>query len=329
MAGKRRRKAKKAKKGNAGKAAAVLVFFAGIFLAVYLGTGGDPANLRLVFDNMADNLGGGRAIDKTAAELAGLGENGDKLIVYAVDTGNSDCLIVRAPGGQSMLVDAADNDDFKNIAGTLRALEIERLDVAVATHPDSDHIGSMDDVVAAFTPAVFYMPDFERNTATYQDLTEQIEKNNTACILVTAPYDFMLGEVEVFVLNPQPKEYADANETSVVLLLRYGGSSALLTGDIETGALEDILSLYPAYLDVDVLKVAHHGSARSTTPELLEATTPKIAVITSGAGNDYGHPHRETIDLLEAYGAEILRTDEQGDIAIFLDGKNVWYGTAA
>lgn len=335
MAKKRRKKSKGTRsKGNKNKRfttiAVTLICVVGIFLIFVLSREGDfLSNLEQVWQTTIDNLSGYQTVERKAEQLANLEAHADEMIVYAVDTGNSDCLIMRTPEGNSMLVDAADNDDFKNISGTLKALGIEKLDVAVATHADADHIGSMDDVIEHFLPNVVYMPALGKRTATYQNLQRAIEETDTKQVYATAPLQFALGSVEVTVLNPQNTNYKDVNDTSIVLLLQYGDKRVLLTGDIETQAMADIMVLYPEYVDVDVLKIAHHGSARSTTQKWLDATTPEVAIITVGKDNDYGHPHKETIDKLNKNGIVTLRTDEDGDVAVFVGTDSVAYAVAA
>ncbi len=320
----KKRKTKSNKKLIGGIVTALCII--GIVLMFALGSEGDfISNLQQIWTNTIDGAGEWQPVDRDAQSLAALESNGDKLIIYAIDTGNSDCILVRTPEGHSMLVDAADSDDIRNISGTLQALEIEKLDAAVATHPDADHIGSMGKVVAEFTPSVIYMPNFEKDTSAYTSMINAIQENNVEQVLVTAPYEFTLGSLHALALNPQPREYESANDASIVLLLTYGQNKVLLTGDIETEALADIMANYPDLLDVDVLKIAHHGSARSTTQDFLDATTPDIAIINAGEGNDYGHPHRETTALLNENQIVTLRTDQDGDIAIFIDKTDISY----
>ena len=330
---KRRRTKTKNKKKQRGKGALggflVALCLIGIMLIYLIDTKGElSGSIKEIFQNTLHNITS-FGEDITANDIANLDTYGDKLIIYAVDTGNSDCIIIRTPEEKSMIVDAADSDDLLKISSTLKSLGISQLNAAVATHPDADHIGSMGRIVEAFKPGVVYMPDFKKNTATYKNLMASIEKSGSILELTNAPYSFALGSLHSTVLNPQQKEYDSANEASIVLLLEYGNTRALLTGDIETEALADVLSIYGDDLDVDVLKIAHHGSARSTTQALLDATTPDIAVINAGIDNSYGHPHRETIELLQQNDIRILRTDLNGDIALFSDGSAFQYSVAS
>jgi len=318
MAAKRRRK--KSNKGAVFTALCVIAFI----LILALGQTGFVDSLEEIWQGFSGPAGG---VD--AAALAQPEQYADRLILYVIDTGNSDSMLLVTPEGQSMLVDAADDDDFARISAVLDAFSVESLSVAVATHPDADHIGSMDDVVANYTPAQFYMPDLEKDTRTYVNMEQQLQSHGTPVIYAQAGQSFDLGSAHVTILNPQAREYDDFNECSVVLLIEYGQTTFLLTGDIEEGALADILAAYPGLLDVDVLKIAHHGSAASTSQEFLSATTPQVALITCGEDNSYGHPHRETTDLLDQNGITTLRTDRNEDIVVYSDGASIEYKTAA
>lgn len=315
-----KRKRRKVNKGTIITALCVIA----LMLILALGQSGFADSLNGIWDSFTAPSG-----STDAAALAQPEENADKLILYVIDTGNSDSMLMVTPEGQSMLVDAADDDDLSHISNVIDAFGVENLSVAVATHPDADHIGSMAGVVANYAPEQFYMPDIEKDTRTFVRMEQELEETGTPVTLAQAGQTFTLGSANVTILNPQAKEYDDYNECSIVLLVEYGQTKFLLTGDIEAGALADILAAYPALLGVDVLKIAHHGSAASTTQEWLAATSPQIAFITCGEDNSYGHPHLETTESLNANGITTLRTDQNSDIVIYSDGTSIEYKTAA
>lgn len=251
------------------------------------------------------------------------------LILYVIDTGNSDSMVLHTPDGHAVLIDAAENDDAQRILDTLQALGIDKLDAAVATHPDADHIGSMDDVLLGVPVDTFYRTTKTAKTKTYDNMVKAAEQEQTPVTFVTAGDAFSIGGIDFTVLNPQDKKYDDTNNSSIVLLVEYGETSFLLSGDAEEEAIADMLGAFATEMDIDVLKIGHHGSHNGTTEALLDATTPALAVITCGKDNDYGHPHKETTDLLNADNIITLRTDQKGDIAVFSDGNDVTYKTAA
>lgn len=326
-----KRKKKQSKKGAIG-GVITAVCLIGVILLLTVGSDGDfVANLEDIWNNTASNAGSPVQTNPDAESLADIENHKNDLILYAIDTGNSDSLLLHTPDGYSMLVDAADSDDFDKISGTLTAFGVQTLDVAVATHPDADHIGSMDKVLQQFDPATFYLPDFTKDTATFKRMLDAAEQSDASLVFTHTPLEFMLGEnVHVQVLSPPPQpDFSGANNHSIVLLVTYEETKLLLTGDAEKEALTAMLTAYGTQIDADVLKVGHHGSHTSTTQELLSAVTPDLGIITCGTDNDYGHPHTETLDLLTQNNVLTLRTDQNGDIAVYMDGTSVSYATAA
>ena len=129
---------------------------------------------------------------------------------------------------------------------------------------------------------------------------------------------FTLGGAEFQFVGPVSDWGDDLNDSSLVLRVEYGGSAILFTGDISSGALADCAALGGFDLSCDVLKLGHHGSSSSTDEEILHLTRPSLAIASCGADNSYGHPHEEVVELLEAEGITLLRTDERGTIELTL-----------
>ncbi|MEG2625941.1 MAG: ComEC/Rec2 family competence protein [Christensenella sp.] len=252
-----------------------------------------------------------------------------ELLLYVIDTGNSDSLVIRTANDRAMLIDTGENDDKQRIIDTLNALGITSLDALVATHPHSDHIGSMEEILESIPVRTVYMTDFSEQAQSCKSITKQIKAKNIAAVNLTEGDTFSLGDVHFTALNPQNAEYDNANNSSIVLLAQYENTKFLFEGDAEKEAVSDMLAHNAEIMDVDVLKVGHHGSHNGTTQELLDAATPALALITCGKDNDYGHPHKETLDLLSVENVTVLRTDKNSDIAVFSDGNEITYKTAA
>ncbi len=316
------------KKSSAGAAVAALCVIG--LLLIFLAARGDgfTANIQEIWQNVI-NTSYGPQLNPQAEELADPENHKDDLMLYVLSTGNSDCMLLRTPDGHSMLVDAADNDDFRQIAATLHSLGVEKLDAVVATHPDADHIGSMGDVITEFQPSQAYMPNIGKDTASYWNMMDAVRENGIQETYVYASQEFSLGGARILVVSPPDGELTDVNDASVVLHITYGETKILLTGDAEKAALSEMISSYGRKLRADVMKVGHHGSYTSTSQELLDIVSPKIAFITCGENNDYGHPHENTVKLLKKNNIFTLRTDQNGDIAIFTDGETIEYATAA
>lgn len=254
-------------------------------------------------------------------------EETEELRVEFVDVGQGDCILVSC-GGENMLIDAGENDRGVQVAKQIKSEGIKELKYVIGTHPHSDHIGGIDVVLDRLDCDMLLMPDYERDIKTYNDVLKCAKRNDTP-ILVPEPGDsFELGSAEFTVLAPDPEDnYGDAiNNYSIAILLENGETSFLLTGDAEYQEEADIIESGRELgldMDVDVLKAGHHGSGDASSWELLEAVKPETVVISCGRNNDYGYPHKSTMKKLDRIGAEVLRTDELGDISLCSDGVEV------
>ncbi len=279
------------------------------------------ALLLVLFANTAT---GCQLIEDSLGDGAVLPSASGLLTVEYIDVGQADSILVSAPTGEHMLIDAgaADSNDDNPVEKALKAQNVDELDVVVATHPHYDHIGRMDYVIKNYDIDNFYLPDVEGNytSATYEKMLKDLEEYNVNTVYPEAPQEFMLGEAKCQILNPLENQEKDCNEYSIVLKMTYGENSFLFTGD--AGRQSEYNMIDRGFdLSADVLKVGHHGSAYSSTREFLDEVRPEYAVISCGEGNDYGHPHKETIDRLR--GVKTYITKDLGDIYITSDGKNI------
>lgn len=240
--------------------------------------------------------------------------------VYFMDVGQGDSILVKS-GKDYMLVDAGEENKGETIVEYLDDMGIDKIKYAVATHPHSDHIGGMDDIINSFKVENIIMPDAAASTKNFYNMLDAVEDNNVNVIKGEAGYSFELGNIKCDIAAPV-KIAEDTNNNSVVIRLAYGNDSVLLTGDCSKDEEKDIIE---SGIDIsaDVLKAGHHGSSTSSTREFLNRVAPKYAVISCGENNDYGHPHRETIDSLKRYGTEIYRTDSDGTIIAELTGNGI------
>ncbi|MGE5379629.1 MAG: ComEC/Rec2 family competence protein, partial [Methylocystaceae bacterium] len=246
-----------------------------------------------------------------------------KLTMWMLDVGQGDCLLFKSPSGRFLLVDGGPTDSGTAVLAALNQLGVKEIDTLIVSHAHEDHIGGLDAVLAKYPAQKAYLPKMTSTTRAYEDMWLRFKQGHTKIVYPQAgteiPWD---QQVKVEVLGPVNDDYEELNDGSLVARLEFGQTSFLLTGDITIPVEEDLLSrgLNPP---VTVLKVAHHGSNGSTGKQLLDKIRPKLALISVGQGNDYGHPGLMTINRLKAVGANILRTDQQGTIRLESNGEKV------
>lgn len=250
---------------------------------------------------------------------------GDTLTVNFLDVGQGDSEFIQLPDGKCMLIDASVSESAGKIASKISELGYEKIDYLIATHPHADHIGGMKRIVENFEIGEIYMPKASTNTKTFENLLQAISDKGLS--INTAKAGKVLyesDELKIEFLAPISDSYKDLNNYSAVIRLQYGNNVFLFTGDAEELAEGEILSAYPkSALKADVLKVGHHGSSTASSADFINTVLPKYAVIELGEGNSYNHPHKEAINNLNAVGAEILRTDLNGNITIVSDKVNI------
>jgi len=243
----------------------------------------------------------------------------ETLDVYFLDVGQGDAILIDY-GTYEMLIDGGpDGACVAEIAPYIDG----HLEVVVATHPHSDHIGGLDDVIRAFTVDKIYTNgDRSATTNAYKQFAAAVDARNLKEEPAPSGDSIPLGDIFFMVLSP-PDISGDANEDSVVLLLTYGEVNFLFTGDIESTAEHALLERKSLPDQIEVLKVAHHGSKYSTSDQFLDQINPVIAIYSAGAGNRYGHPHAETLCALQIAGARVFGTDTDGTITVRTDGTDI------
>lgn len=241
--------------------------------------------------------------------------------MHTIDVGQGDCILLEC-GGEYMLIDSGEAAAENNVKDYLNSLNVKKLDYVVITHPHSDHCGGMSSVLQDFDTDTIIMPDVSHTTSVWEKLVDTIKEKDIPVKKAAAGDTYMLSSCRLTVLAPNAESYNNLNNYSVVLKAVYGDTSFLLTGDAEELS-ENEMTEKGFDLSADVLKVGHHGSNTSTSESFLKKVGPEYAVISDGAGNDYGHPHKEILKRLDSAGAQIYRTDLLGTIVITSDGSNI------
>lgn len=244
--------------------------------------------------------------------------------VHFLDVGQGDCVLISCDGCH-MLVDAGNNQDGERITSYLKEQGIAELDYVIGTHPHADHIGGLDTVIDNFGIKTLFMPQKVHTTATFEEVIAAIE-NHDLSITAPKPGDtYPLGSGSFTILAPVKEDYGEElNNWSIGIKLVHGSNSIVMCGDAEEEAEEDICG---SGLDIsaNVLKLGHHGSRTASGELFLKTVGPKYAIISCGRGNDYGHPHEETLKKLSEAGILVFRTDTQGTIILKSDGKSLQF----
>jgi competence protein ComEC len=250
---------------------------------------------------------------------------GGRLSVSVLDVGQGDAVLIETPDGRHVLVDGGP-DGRRTAAELSEALPFwERaIELVVLTHGQEDHVGGLVEVLERYEVRQVIAPPLASESAGYRAWREEVERQHIPAHTARAGEVIDLGGgATLRVLGPSAETLAsgDANDASLVLRLTYGTVSFLLTGDIEIEG-EEALLRSGAEVTAQVLKVAHHGSATSSSAAFLRAVRPALSVVSVGEGNPYGHPAPSVLERLDE--TLLLRTDEHGTVRLSTDGRRLW-----
>ncbi len=234
--------------------------------------------------------------------------------LHMIDVGQAQSVLLTC-GGKTALIDTGLKESGGDIVSYLYQAGVRKLDYVFLTHPHSDHCGGAKEIIAKLGADVVLIPEYLSEEAALATAADWVGKTDAQIAITQAGKQYSLGEATLTVLHP-PADNAidDMNDLSLVLLAEYQGRRMLFTGDITAQVEQALLPLGK----LDLLQVAHHGSGSSSCAEFLADTAPDVALISVGAGNDYGHPHDSVLERLEEVGATVCRTDRQGTIVVTL-----------
>jgi competence protein ComEC len=251
-----------------------------------------------------------------------------KLKVDFLNVGQGDSVFIQTPEGHQILIDGGPDSSLLKKMASLVPIWDKTIDLVILTHPESDHMQGLLDLLQGYKADYILWSGVKKNAPEYDIWMSTLEKQKklgAKILIAKAGQEIKAGNVLIDTLYPlesmEGKDMKDtSNDSCVVSKLIYGKDSFLFTGDISSTA-EKQLADDKSDLQSDVLKVAHHGSKYSTSDLFLAAIEPKMAVISVGAKNTYGHPTPEVLQRLGKFGIKVFRTDTDGDVEFVSDGN--------
>lgn len=257
--------------------------------------------------------------DPTQATIPSIGQG--ELKVHFIDVGQADCILLECDE-MFALVDGGNAADGMLVVDYLEEQNVQELSLVVGTHPHEDHIGGLAHVMRHFPVKNIWFSARPYTNSIVRSFLNAAQMQRQEVVEAGPGFVFNLGRAVITVLGPVRTDYEDVNDISLVLMVQFGDTRFLLTGDMEQIAEKDLVES-GVNLKADVLKVGHHGSYSSTSYRFLREVMPQYGVISCGLNNEYGHPHETPLSRLEQAEVTIYRTDLMGHIVATSDGKNI------
>lgn len=246
--------------------------------------------------------------------------NNDLLKVHYLDVGQGDSIFIELPNNETMLIDAAESYQSENIINYLKNLNYQKIDYVIGTHPHTDHIGGLKDIINTFEIGKIYMPKVVSTTKTYESLLMAIKDKNLKINTAKAGTSIIdTDALKINILAPNNNTYTELNNYSVVTKITYGTTKFLFMGDAEKLSENEIKEDVTA----DVIKIGHHGSNTSSSIDFIKKVNAKYGIISVGLNNKYNLPKEETITNWENSGTKIYLTSTNGTIRASSDGTNI------
>ncbi|OGI25473.1 MAG: hypothetical protein A3J76_03725 [Candidatus Moranbacteria bacterium RBG_13_45_13] len=243
-------------------------------------------------------------------------ERENDLQVIFLNVGQGDSILIQK-GTKQILIDGGPSGktELAKLGEYLPYFD-RQIEIVIATHPDKDHIAGLVEAARIYKIGKVLTTAAEKDTQVFKEWQDILNYNKIETLEVWRGTEVKFDDVDMKIVGPTEKvdpAIGEANDKSVVARLDFGENSFLFTGDIESGAEKELIES-GENIDVDVLKVAHHGSKYSSSEAFLDAASPEEAIISVGSNNSYGHPHEAVINALNARNIITLRTDETSDI---------------
>lgn len=246
--------------------------------------------------------------------------------VHFINVGQGDATYIKMPGGEDILIDGGRQGQGDKIIAYLKKQKVDDIEIMIASHPDADHIGALDEVLKAYKVESVYAPKVSHTTDAYKNFLKAVKAEKLTIKTAKAGVKLPLKTGTAKFVGPV-RDYGktDLNNWSAVLHITYNKNKFLFAGDAEKTAETDMVKAKQT-LQADVLKVGHHGAKTSSNKNFLDVVKPKYGVISVGK-NSYGHPSTEVINRFKPYKTSIYRTDQKGNIIFTSTGTKITVAT--
>ena len=242
--------------------------------------------------------------------------------VYFINVGQGDATYIKMPGGEDVLIDGGRQGQGDEVVAFLKSKKVDDIEIMIATHPDADHIGGLDEVLKAYKVETIYAPKVSHTTEAYKNFLKAVKNEKRTIKTAKAGVKLAVKGVTAKFVGPV-KDYgkSDLNNWSAVLHVTYNKNKFLFTGDAEKASEADMVKAKQT-LQADVIKVGHHGAKTSSNTDFLKVVKPKYAVISVGK-NSYGHPTKDVLNRFKGVKASVYRTDKNGNVSISSTGTKI------
>lgn len=240
--------------------------------------------------------------------------------LHYIDVKKGDSIFIELPNEKTMLIDAGEAVEGKKVINYIKQLGYSKIDYIVGTHPHTDHIGGLAQIINGFSVGKIYMPKVISTSKTYENLLNTISVNGLKIQTAKAGVNIINdNNLLIDIIAPNNDSYLDLNNYSVVIKITYQNRKFIFMGDAETINENEILTDVTA----DIIKVGHHGSNTSSGQDFVSRVNAKYAIISVSSDNNYNHPNMNIVNRWENSGAKVYRTDLSGTIIAITDGNTL------
>lgn len=240
--------------------------------------------------------------------------------LHYIDVGEGDSIFIELPNEKTMLIDAGETSEGDTVLNYIKQLGYSNIDYIVGTHPHTDHIGGLAQIINSFSVGKIYMPKAISTSKTYENLLNTISMKGLKIQTAKAGVNIINeNNLLVDIIAPNSDSYSDLNNYSAVIKITYQNMKFIFMGDAEIISENEILTDVTA----DIIKVGHHGSNTSSGQDFVSRVNAKYAIISVGSDNNYNHPNMDIVDRWKTSGAKVYRTDLNGTIIVTTDGNTL------